>query len=36
MGVAVGRREVRDDPDGWVPHVGERVREGEVGVGRRD
>jgi hypothetical protein len=36
MGVAVGRREVKDYPDGWVPPVGERVREGEVGVGRRD
>jgi hypothetical protein len=36
MGVAVGWREVRDDPDGWVPPVGERVREGDVGVGRRN
>jgi hypothetical protein len=35
MGVALGRREVRDDPDRWVPPIGERVREGEVGVGRR-
>jgi hypothetical protein len=34
--VALGRREVRDDPDGWVPPVGESVREEEVGVGRRD
>jgi hypothetical protein len=34
-GVALGRREVRDDPDGWVPPVDESVREGEVGVGRR-
>jgi hypothetical protein len=34
-GVAVDQQEVRDDPDGWVPPIGERVREGEV-VGRRD
>jgi hypothetical protein len=33
--VALGRRDVRDDPDGWVPPVGESVREGEVGVGRQ-
>jgi hypothetical protein len=32
-GVALGRREVRDDPDGWVPPVGKSVRKGVVGVG---
>jgi hypothetical protein len=31
MGEAGGRREVRDNPDGWVPPVGERVREGGEG-----
>jgi hypothetical protein len=31
MGEAGGRREVRGDPDGWVPLVDDRVREGGVG-----
>jgi hypothetical protein len=34
--VALGRREVKDDPDGWVPPVSGSVREEEVGVGWRD
>jgi hypothetical protein len=35
-GMDWGRLEVGDDPDGWVPRVGESVREGEISVGRRD